>query len=298
MEVIRLESISKAWPGVKALDDVSFSVNKGTIHGFLGPNGAGKSTTLNILTGLIPQTSGDIDINGTIGFLPEHPPLYSNMVVMDYLKFVSEIYKIPKNEIQDRIKEASEKCGLALVEKRLIRNLSKGYKQRVALAQAIIHKPDIIILDEPTVGLDPNSVMELRNLILGLKESHTILFSSHQLSEVDKICDDLTIINNGQVLKSGPKDQIKKMFSSKQVVIAELLKWNDEVKLAFEEAFSPDRIEENGNGNNPLIKIYLKSTEDKREEISRFIVEKGLGLISLSEEKLDLEDIFKQVTQG
>jgi len=186
------KQIGKEYPGRVALSDVSFKVKKGSIHGFLGPNGAGKTTTMKILNGLVVPTTGQFEISGSIGFLPENPPLYGNMTVDEYLSFVFSIYEkntsLRSNEIQKRIDSVKEKCGLMNVSNRLIENLSKGYKQRVGIAQALVHSPEIIILDEPTVGLDPVAIVEIRNLIQSLKGSHTILFSSHQLHEVELLC--------------------------------------------------------------------------------------------------------------
>lgn len=296
MDVIKIDSITKFWPGVKALDGVSFNVEKGTIHGFLGPNGAGKSTTLNIITGIIPQTSGTIDISGTIGFLPEHSPLYGNMIVRKYLDFVGSIYDLSKEQRKSKIDELLKSCGLESVKNRLIKNLSKGFQQRTALAQTLIHNPDIIILDEPTVGLDPNSVIELRNLIISLKDKHTILLSSHQLSEIDKMCDDLTIINNGKVVKTGTKSEIKKMFKSKQIVIIEILNWDQDKLDKFEKNFAPEKVEQVDSKENTRIKVYFNTDIDNRRDIARFLVENECGLISMTEEKLELENIFKEIT--
>ncbi|OFZ24637.1 MAG: hypothetical protein A2381_19710 [Bdellovibrionales bacterium RIFOXYB1_FULL_37_110] len=298
LDVIKVNAISKIWPGLKALDKLSFLVQKGTIHGFLGPNGAGKSTTLNILVGLTNPSEGMVEINGTIGFLPENPPLYENMVVDDYLKFVAQIFKMERSAVLTKIDEIIIQCSLMPVKKRLIKNLSKGFKQRVALAQAMICNPDILILDEPTVGLDPNSVIEFRNLILSLKEKHTILFSSHQLSEVDKICDDLTIINKGKLIASGSKEKIKKMFGSKQVLNIELLNWNTTTQNDMSNLFGFERVEVVFKNSHSVLKIYLNTLDDIRTQISKYLVEKNCGLISMNEERLDLEDIFKEITKG
>ena len=298
MDVIKVNAVTKIWPGLTALDKLSFLVKKGTIHGFLGPNGAGKSTMLNILVGLTNPSEGRVEINGTVGFLPENPPIYENMVVDDYLKFVAQIFKMDRSSTRIGIDDITNQCGLIPVRKRLIKNLSKGFKQRVALAQAMITNPDILILDEPTVGLDPNSVMEFRNLILSLKEKHTILFSSHQLTEVDKICDDLTIINKGKLIESGPKEKIKRMFSSKQVLNFELLDWDTTTHNNMSKLFGVERIESVLKENHTCLKIYLNSPQDIRSQISKYLVENNCGLISMHEERLDLEDIFKEITQG
>ena len=205
VSAIEIKNLSKNYPGRVALNDISFSVKKGSVHGFLGPNGAGKSTTMKILSGLIPESSGEFKVNGKVGFLPEHPPVYPNMSVEDYLTFVLKIYSPEKstNHIaQNSVADVMEKTGLTDVKERLIGNLSKGYQQRVGIAQALVHSPEIIILDEPTVGLDPVAISDIRDLINKLKKDHTILFSTHQLHDVELLCSEITLINHGRIVVS------------------------------------------------------------------------------------------------
>ena len=209
---IHLKNITKEYPGIKALNGIDLKVKRGTIHGFLGPNGAGKSTAMNIIAGLTPPSSGEVYIDGEavleddsiakakIGLLPEHPPLYLNMRVEDYLNFCQEING--GRDVED-CQRVIARCGLACVKGRLIGNLSKGFRQRVGIAQSLVFGAKIIILDEPTVGLDPNAIAEVRELILELKADHTILLSTHQLHEVARICDEITIINDGKIIKTG-----------------------------------------------------------------------------------------------
>ncbi|MDE7016150.1 MAG: ABC transporter ATP-binding protein, partial [Lachnospiraceae bacterium] len=213
--MIKVENLTKKYGEQTAVDNLSFSVEKGQIYGFLGPNGAGKTTTMNIMTGYLAATRGTVTINGydimeqpeqakkCIGYLPEIPPLYPDMTVLEYLRFVAELKKISKKERLPHIQEVMQRIGITDVEGRLIKNLSKGYKQRVGLAQALIGYPDVIILDEPMVGLDPKQIIEIRTLIKQLSKKHTILLSSHILSEVNTICDHILILSHGRLAASG-----------------------------------------------------------------------------------------------
>lgn len=218
--MIEVKNLVKKYGDHTAVDHLSFHVEKGQIYGFLGPNGAGKSTTMNIMTGYIASTSGEVLIDGhnileepeaakkCIGYLPEQPPLYFDMTVAEYLKFAAELKKIPKNERETQIEQVMELTGITAMANRLIKNLSKGYKQRVGLAQAILGYPEIIILDEPTVGLDPKQIIEIRELIKKLSEEHTIILSSHILSEVSAVCDYIMIINHGKLVASDTTENL------------------------------------------------------------------------------------------
>src|ERR1700722_7662940 len=210
-EVIEVQDLTKEYGSVKAVDHVSFTVNKGEILGFLGPNGAGKTTTMRILTGFMPATSGtarvagfdvftdSIEVRRRIGYLPENPPLYSDMTVADYLDFVARIKGVGPDKRRQRVDEAMEKTNIGDKRNELIKRLLRGYKQRVGLSQALVHDPEVIILDEPTVGLDPKQIIEVRHLIKGLAGSHTIILSTHILPEVSMTCDRVVIINRGRI---------------------------------------------------------------------------------------------------
>ena len=212
--MIEVENLTKKYGSHVAVDNLSFRVERGMIYGFLGPNGAGKSTTMNMMTGYIAATSGTVKINGydilknpeqakkSIGYLPELPPVYPDMTVYEYLRFVAELKKVKKNERQAQIEDVMKQTQIEDVKGRLIKNLSKGYKQRVGLAQAIIGYPEVIILDEPTVGLDPKQIIEIRELIRELAKKHTIILSSHILSEVSAVCDHIMIISKGKLVAS------------------------------------------------------------------------------------------------
>ena len=292
---IEIKNLSKSYPGRMALDNVSFSVKKGSIHGFLGPNGAGKSTTMKILSGLIPETSGQYIVNGKVGFLPEHPPVYPNMSVYDYLKFVFSIYAGAVNEA--RIDEVMSKTGLTDVSSRLIGNLSKGYQQRVGIAQAIIHSPEIIILDEPTVGLDPVAIADIRALILELKKDHTVLFSSHQLHDVELLCSDITLINRGEIVVSGAIETILASLKTNMVLKARVQSFSEEQKNKLISTFGVDSIEvtQDLEQKNTLLKIATKGKADIRAELARHLVDPSIGLLEFMEERGDLEDLFKRM---
>lgn len=223
--MIEIKNLVKKYGNHVAVNNLSFTVEPGKIYGFLGPNGAGKSTTMNMLTGYIGNTSGSIVINGhdiltepeeakaCIGYLPEIPPLYVDMTVMEYLQFVAELKKIPKSEREEAILAAIEMTKLEDVAERMIKNLSKGYKQRVGLAQAVLGFPEIIILDEPTVGLDPVQIIEIRELIKELGKEHTVILSSHILSEIQAVCDYVFIISNGKLVASDTTENLLKNMS-------------------------------------------------------------------------------------
>jgi ABC-2 type transport system ATP-binding protein len=209
--MIEIKNLSKRFGEIKAVKDLSFTVKEHEILGFLGPNGAGKTTTMSMLTGCLPPTKGSIAVNGydivknpievkkSIGYLPEIPPVYTDMKVLEYLKFVAGIKKVPKEKIPQEIKYASNKLKITDIEKRLIKNLSKGYKQRVGFAGALLGRPKVLIFDEPTVGLDPNQILEVRTLIKELKSAHTIILSSHILAEITAVCDSALIISKGEM---------------------------------------------------------------------------------------------------
>ncbi len=296
---IVIENLCKDYPGRRALDDISFKVNKGSIHGFLGPNGAGKSTTMKILSGLINPTSGKYEVFGKIGFLPEHPPVYPNMTVNDYLKFILSIYK--KNSAakvnDESILRVMKKTGLHDVKHRLIGNLSKGYQQRVGIAQAIIHSPEIIILDEPTVGLDPVAIAEIRSLILELKEEHTILFSSHQLHDVELLCSDITLIHRGKIVVSGKMEEILSNLKTNMTMKARVLRFDERMKKDLLNNFNPDlesiEFRSDLDQKNILLEMTTKGKKDLRANLSKSLVQMDSGLLELTTERGDLEDLFK-----
>lgn len=299
-KAIELQGVSKDYPGVKAVDKISFSVGSGEVHGFLGPNGAGKSTTMRMITNLIPPTSGTIKIFGRdvvsdselqneVGFLPEQPPLYHNMTVIDYLNFVLDLHGQKSTSYRD---EAIEKCGLKEVTHRLVGNLSKGFRQRVGIASTLVHNPKLIILDEPTVGLDPAAIDEIRNLILSLRKDHTIFLSTHHLHEVEVLCSHITVINKGKVIQSGTLEEIRNQFTPRQTINLEIPNWNLEW---LHDLNYPDLRVEHKDG-----RILLSTTEveDIRPNLCRDLVSVGAELMSVHREKAHVEDIFRGLTEG
>ena len=299
--MIEVENLTKKYGSHVAVDNLSFRVERGMIYGFLGPNGAGKSTTMNMMTGYIAATSGTVKINGydilknpeqakkSIGYLPELPPVYPDMTVYEYLKFVAELKKVKKNERQAQIED---------VKGRLIKNLSKGYKQRVGLAQAIIGYPEVIILDEPTVGLDPKQIIEIRELIRELAKKHTIILSSHILSEVSAVCDHIMIISKGKLVASDTPEglmtllkggkQMKLSVLGEQSKVEELLQSMESVK---DFSMQPPRAE-----GMVSVNIRTEDTEDIRVELFHRLAAADMPIMELSLSEKSLEDVFLELT--
>ncbi len=296
-EAIGLVGVSKAYPGVHALDDINFSVQTGRVHGFLGPNGAGKSTTMNIITGLLHETSGTIRLMGQecppshrkklIGYLPEQPPIYPQMIVKKYLEFVAALYGKKNQEAVRRVDYAIEACGLYQVVERMIGNLSKGYKQRVGIAQALVLGSKILILDEPTVGLDPVSVTEIRNLIQNLKGEHTVLLSSHLLHEISLVCDDITMINHGKLVATGTLQEIQNRFSSAERFILKAEKFNKDIVQSLKSNFGINSIEDKQSWT------LQTSRKVEAKQLLAFLVDQKADVTEFYQDKTQLEDIFK-----
>ncbi len=292
---ISLENISKSYPGVLALSGINLNVAKGTIHGFLGPNGAGKTTTMKIISGLLTPSSGEVKVQGRLGYLPDMPPLYKHMSVREFLEFVFDIQTLDKKNLEisktNSIDSVLKKTGLYDVQFRVIEHLSKGYQQRVGIAEALVHGPDVIILDEPTVGLDPVAIKEIRDLIKSLKKDHTVLFSSHLLHEVELLCDDISIISEGRILLSGPIQKIKQQFQGTFQIKASVMRFSKEngEQLIKHAKLDDLKIESRDSG----IDLFCYSSLDTREEISKYLVELNCGLLEFSMLETRLEDIFK-----
>ena len=308
---IQVRKIVKDYPGIRVLDGVSFEVEKGTIHGFLGPNGAGKSTTINIITGLLTPSSGDVlvegdsilgcpkKVRGRMGLLPEKLPLYLNMRVDDYLKFCRDIYSLNRNAVGLLPMGAVlEKCGLSGVSRRLIGNLSKGYQQRVGIAQALVAGPEIVILDEPMSGLDPAALVEARELILNLGGEHTVLLSSHRLQEVSMMCSHLTIIKEGRIVKTGAWEVMRKDFTEGKRLTMRLTVWKKEVEALLSGIWGIEDIRMESGPDGVRVWMTVPEGKDLRASLSRLMVEQGCGLLEIGEEVPDLEDVFQSATQG
>ncbi|MBT4791629.1 MAG: ABC transporter ATP-binding protein [Halobacteriovoraceae bacterium] len=307
-KAIEVDCVSMTYSRELVLKNISFCVNKGTIHGFLGPNGAGKTTTMKLLTKVLHHQTGKIKILNQdlsrpdqffykkIGFLLEDPPLYPDLTVTEYLHFMAKIKRIEKGKIQKHISYCLDVLDLINVKDRLIENLSKGYKQRVGIAQAIIHMPEIVILDEPTNGLDPQSVIEIRNLILNLKKEHTVLLSSHMLHEMSLVCDDITIISEGRVLESGSLESLQEKINNTQEVIVELADHNPQ----FEQYLSKHQtIRHYESMQQDEIFRYIITPNERvelRPQMAKMAIELGASLLRIDRKEYSLEDLFVSVT--
>jgi ABC-2 type transport system ATP-binding protein len=311
--MIKVEGLTKRYARNVAVDNISFEVDKGQIVGFLGPNGAGKTTTMRVLTCFLPPTSGSANVAGydvtgqalevkkRIGYLPETPPLYPEMEVAEYLTFVGRLKGIPANEIKRRVEDASAKCAIADVRKKLIGKLSKGYRQRVGLAQAIIHNPDVLILDEPTSGLDPKQIIETRELIRGLAGNHTIILSTHILSEVEHTCERVIIISQGRVVATDSVANLTNRLRGSEAVAVEIESDGGvaqrEVQGCLEQVPGVSRVisKEPRNGR---LSFEVESVQGRsvRSDLARAVVGAGWNLTELRAVGLSLEDIFLQLT--
>lgn len=300
---ISVKNITKIYGEQKALDNVSFSIKTGEIVGFLGPNGAGKSTMMKILTGFIPQTEGEAEVCGfnvktnsmevrkKIGYLPEHNPLYLDMFVKEYLSFVAGLYKTPN--VDDRIQEMISTVGLEIEQNKKIGQLSKGYRQRVGLAQSLIHNPEVLILDEPTTGLDPNQLSEIRELIKEIGKEKTIMLSTHIMQEVEAICDRVIIINKGKIAADESAVNIKQKTGSKASVIT--IEFDQKIDLSFFNSIS--NISEIKPIGEKSWKIICKTNDDIRNELFKKAVESDLTILTVQKEEQRLEDVFKDLTK-
>ena len=302
---IEVQNVSKLYGVQKALDKVSFSINSGEIVGFLGPNGAGKSTLMKIMTGFITPNEGDVLINGKsiienslevrkiIGYLPENNPLYLEMYVKEFLQFMASIH-LPRSKVKKRVKEIIELTGLGLEQNKKIGALSKGYRQRTGLAQALIHDPEVLILDEPTTGLDPNQIVEIRNLIAKIGKEKTVILSTHIMQEVKAICDRLIIINQGLIVADEKPDTIQqKVIENSAVVIVEFDKEID--AQLFNEINNIINIKQ-PKPNTWLLESPVD--KDIRSDIFNFAVKNGLTVLSLQKQEKSLEEVFKMLTVG
>ncbi|MBP7494364.1 MAG: ABC transporter ATP-binding protein [Spirochaetales bacterium] len=308
--MIEAKDLVKRYGPHTAVDHVSFKINQGEIVGFLGPNGAGKSTTMNILTGYLSSTEGTVTVDGMnileqplevkkrIGYLPENPPLYPEMTVKEYLVFAGEIKKVPKEELNDRMEEVMQTVGISDVAGRLVKNLSKGYKQRVGLAQAMIGKPDILILDEPTAGLDPKQILEIRHLIKELGKEHTVILSSHILPEVSAVCKRVLIMNEGKIVADDtPENLAKRLLGGSHLLLrvdgseaqveSALKKIPDLQNLSFRESQEAGTVE-----------VVAEAAKDKdiRRDVFKALSAAGLPILMMRSLDMSLEEIFLHLT--
>jgi ABC-2 type transport system ATP-binding protein len=304
--MIEVENLTKKYGDIVAVKNLSFKVEEGKIWGFLGPNGAGKTTTMRILTGYIPATEGRAFVGGfdvfekpmevkkITGYLPENLPLYPEMTVYSYLNFVAQIKGVPGKKRKERIEISMEKSGLKEVKNRLIKNLSRGYKQRVGIAQALIHDPKVLILDEPTMGLDPAQIVEIRQLIKSLKGEQTIILSTHILAEVTQVCDGVVIINDGKLMASGSLEELASSFTEKEGISIKLKKTGEEVINELKKIEGIENIAQ----KNGEIQIEWKKGADLRDKIMGKALEKNWGLLEMRPLTLSLEELYLKVISG
>ena len=294
-----------------AVDNLTFTVNDGEILGFLGPNGAGKTTTMNILTGYLSATDGTAKINGIevledplgvkkqIGYLPEHPPLYVDMTVKEYLNFMFDLKKVKLN----REKHIAEICDLVKIKdvyNRIIKNLSKGYRQRVGIAQALLGNPNVLILDEPTVGLDPHQIIEIRNLIKKLGKKHTVILSSHILSEVQAVCDRIIVINKGKLVADGTADDLSKTLSNDRRIVIRVDGPENETRNLLSKISGVVKVEPLGRKESGTFDFIIETEDgvDVRREAFKRLSERGWAILMLKSNEMTLEDIFMRLTAG
>ena len=311
--MIEVSNLVKKYGDHTAVDHLSFQIEKGKIYGFLGPNGAGKSTTMNMITGYIASTEGKVMIDGhdileepeaakkCIGYLPEMPPLYFDMTVLEYMKFAADLKKIPRNQKDKQIKEVMDMVKITDMKDRLIKNLSKGYRQRVGLAQAILGYPEVIILDEPTVGLDPKQIIEIRDLIKSLKQKHTVILSSHILSEVRAVCDYVLIISHGKLVASDTPDNLERLAAGSNSLLMKVKGEKDTIRKDLETIEGVTGVEMSYDSDEELWKT--KSFHSGKMWISAkkvfyAMAKANCPIYEMQVKRVSLEDVFLELTEG
>lgn len=308
--MIKVQGLSKIYGEHIAVDDISFEVKEGHIYGFLGPNGAGKSTTMNIITGYITPTTGTVEVNGylmgkdtlkakkSIGYLPEIPPLYPDMNVKEYLAFVAKIKGVPRAERETEIERVMAATDITDMAKRLIKHLSKGYKQRVGIAQAILGNPKVVILDEPTVGLDPEQIIEVRTLIKSLKGEHTVILSSHILSEISATCDEVLMIANGRMIACDTTENLLKNHKAVKTIKLNVKGDKEKIEEVLKKIDVVDEVKFIENkGESSVFEVSCDSSKDVREDISFALSDARLLILELTEETSSLEDIYLELVK-
>lgn len=309
MDII-VEGITKTYGQQNAVDNLSFRVKTGEVLGFLGPNGAGKTTTMRAITGYLVPNKGDILVGGIsvnrnpaevkkhIGYLPEHNPLYQDMAIIDYLGFIGGIHGISKAELESRVADIIRICGIKSDKHKKIRELSKGFKQRVGLAQALIHNPDVLILDEPTVGLDPNQIVEIRELIRHIGREKTVILSSHILAEVEATCDRILIINKGKIVADGTAGELRRKAQGNELLKVRI--GNAGRNEAFEalKSLSTIALVDFSDDQDPVFELQSHQGQNSAKTIFELCVDRGWYLQQLTPIETKLEDIFREVTKN
>jgi ABC-2 type transport system ATP-binding protein len=304
--MIEVKELCKNYGDRAAIDRLSFTVKKGEVVGFLGPNGAGKTTTMKIITGYMAPTSGSVQIAGfdvfenpievkrRVGYLPEMPPVYGDMIVHEYLAFVAQLKKVAKDKIKKNVEYAIEKTNLGDVRSRLIQNLSKGYRQRVGIAQALVSDPEILILDEPTVGLDPRQVAEIRSLLQELRGQHTIILSTHILPEVEATCDRVIIISKGKIVAQDSIQGLRNRVTGGKTIRLRIRRKASEVQASLQKISGVTAVATQGDS----LLVTTNATDEMTEKIADQVVGLGAGLIELTQPDAGLEDIFIRLTNA
>lgn len=304
--MIEVEHLNKNYGELEAVKNLNFKVKEGEIWGLLGPNAAGKTTTMRILTGYLPATDGKATVGGfdvfdqpnevkkIMGYLPEVVPLYSDMAVDEYLRFVAEIKQIPPAKRKEALERAIETAGLEVVRRRLIKNISRGFKQRVGIAQALIHDPQVLILDEPTIGLDPAQIIEIRQLVRALKGERTIMLSTHILAEVTQTCDGVVIIRDGRLMASGSLDELTASVKDKERMTIKLKSGGDELIPHFMQIPGTEKV----SRKDGEFEFEWSPDKDIREDVAKFCVEKKLGLIEMRPQVMSIEDLYLKIVSG
>ena len=300
---IEIHHLVKTYGTQRAVDDISFSLTEGEIVGFLGPNGAGKSTTMKILACYLPPSEGEVKVGGfdvreqhqqarqLIGYLPEHNPLYLDMYVHEFLRFAGSLYGIKGKALKNRVEEMVEKCGLTVEQHKKIGMLSKGYRQRVGLAQALLHNPKVLILDEPTTGLDPNQILEIRQLIREVSANKTVLFSTHIMQEVEALCNRAIIINKGRIVADNSLSQIKNRQGLKVL------------RVEFDKEVSPEDFDtlegvQQVKVTGRHVELHVASDKEVRPALSQLALQKGWVILSLQQQEDSMEKVFQELTGG
>ena len=308
--MIKVENLTKRYAGVPAIDNISFEVEKGEVVGFLGPNGAGKSTTMKILTSYMPATSGRASIAGfdvfeqslearkRLGYLPENTPLYTDMRVDEYLRYRARLKGITRSKVKERVGDVVELCNLQDVERKLIGALSKGYRQRVGLADALVHDPELLILDEPTIGLDPNQIRQVRELIKNLAHKRTVLISTHILPEVEIMCSRVIIIHKGQIRASDTADNLLRNHRAAGSMRLEANVGEDNAKLMLAQLPGVKEVTAENDGEYGTYHLRIEANADPSEEVMRLAMERHWRLRELTRRRATLEDVFVELTHS
>ena len=310
--MIEVKNVTKKYGKAVAVDDISFEIKEGEIVGLLGPNGAGKSTTMNMLTGFIEQTEGEIIVDGynmlkkpkkakkEIGYMPEGVPLYMDLTVKEFVTYMAEIKKVNKKERKEKVEKIIEQTGLKDVEKKLVKNLSRGYKQRVSMAGALVGEPKILILDEPTVGLDPKQITEIRNLIKDLGKTHTIILSSHILSEVSQICNKVIIINKGKIVAVDTPENLENKVSNNNMIYVTVEDKDNKIESVKEKAQGIEKIELIKNNEDETKEYVIETAKDTdiRKEIFAELAKDNITIFEMKKADSTLEDAFMKLIEG